>query len=101
MKVLEAMALGTLVVSTSKGAEGLRVTHGRDILIADDPREFVESIVRLLNDSGLRESLANNGRQLVEQRYNWQPIGAKMNTLIESVARRQHAPDVWRETTSL
>ncbi len=43
LKILEAMALGTPVVSTSKGAEGLEITHGQDILIADDPKSIAQA----------------------------------------------------------
>ena len=60
LKILEAMALGTPVVSTSKGAEGLDVTPGHDILIADEPAEFANQVIRLLRDAALRERLAVN-----------------------------------------
>ena len=56
LKILEAMALGTPVVSTSKGAEGLEVTPGHDILIADEPAEFADQVIRLLRDAALRET---------------------------------------------
>lgn len=86
LKILEAMALGTPVVSTTKGAEGLNVTPGRDILIADDPAEFAAQVVRLLGDCSLREQLATNARRLVEQQYDWDQIGKKFVNLVESVA---------------
>ena len=54
MKVLEAMALGTPVLTTSKGIEGLAVTPGRDILVADAPEEFASKTVGLLKDPGLQ-----------------------------------------------
>lgn len=90
VKILEAMALGTPVISTSKGAEGLAATHEVDILIADDPAQFATQTVRLLRDSALRRRLAENGRRLVEAKYNWRSIGEHFNQLIESVveARR-------------
>jgi len=89
LKILEAMALGTPVVSTSKGAEGLDVTHGENILIADDPREFAAQTVRLLRDPELRRHLAENGRRLVEQRYDWRLIGEQFNRLVEAVANKR------------
>jgi glycosyltransferase involved in cell wall biosynthesis len=86
LKILEAMALGTPVVATSKGAEGLDVTPSRDILIADEPAEFAVQVVRLLHDPALREQMATNARRLVEQRYDWAQIGQCFVDLIEDVA---------------
>jgi glycosyltransferase involved in cell wall biosynthesis len=86
LKILEAMALGTPVVATSKAAEGLDVTHGLDILIANEPAEFADQVVRLLRDPNLRDVLARNGRALVEERYDWQAIGQRFVDLVEKVA---------------
>ena len=91
LKILEAMALGTPVVATSKGAEGLAVTPEQDILIADNPAEFARQTVRLLRDGELRQRLAENGRRLVERSYSWTEIGRQFNALLESViSARQH-----------
>jgi len=87
LKILEAMALGTPVVSTSKGAEGLDVVHEENILIADTPDDFAFQTVRLLEDSELRSRLAQSGRKLVEQRYDWHTIGAKFVKLVEIVTK--------------
>ena len=84
LKILEAMALGTPVVSTSKGAEGLDVTPGHDILIADEPTEFANQVTRLLSDAALRDKVAFNARHLVEQRYDWQQIGRRFVGLVEA-----------------
>jgi len=89
LKILEAMALGTPVVSTSKGAEGLEVTHGEDILIADTPAEFVDAVLRLLDDRALRVRLATNGRRLVESRYGWEVIGEKLDQLLHRVIKER------------
>lgn len=85
VKILEAMALGTPVVATSKGAEGLAVTSGDDILIADDPEEFAAQTSRLLGDPALRGRLSAAGRRLVEERYGWSAIGAQFTRLVESL----------------
>jgi len=87
LKILEAMALGTPVVSTSKGAEGLEVTHGEDILIADCPDDFAQSVTRLLRDEGLRAKLSASGRQLVERRYSWEMCTGQLEQLLHQVAR--------------
>jgi len=82
LKILEAMALGTPAVSTSKGAEGLAVTHDKDILIADEPADFAEAVLCLLDDVGLRQRLAANGRRLVEERYSWDAIALELERLL-------------------
>lgn len=86
LKILEAMALGTPVVATSKAAEGIAATSGRDILIADSTEEFVRQVVQLLHNTDLREEISQNGRQLVEDQYNWESIGQKFNSIIHTVA---------------
>ncbi len=89
LKILEAMALGTPVISTTKGAEGLEVTPEANILIADDPKEFAAQTLRLLRSPELRAQLSRNGRGLVEEKYSWRMIGDKFNQLVESVASRR------------
>jgi glycosyltransferase involved in cell wall biosynthesis len=88
VKIIESMALGTPVVSTSKGAEGLDVSPEVNILIADDPAEFAAQTVRLLRDPALRKRLAENGRRLVAEKYDWRVIGEQFNQLVEAVALR-------------
>jgi len=86
LKIIEAMALGTPVVSTSKGAEGLDVTHGRDILIADEPKAFAGAILKLFADADLRAELAVNGRRLVEERYSWDTCAERLIGTLQAVA---------------
>lgn len=89
LKILEAMALGTPVVATSKGAEGLEVADGKHLLLADDPETFAGRTVELLRDVGLRGRLAADARRLVEQRYDWVAIGRRFTALVEeTVAQR-------------
>jgi polysaccharide biosynthesis protein PslH len=82
LKILEALALGTPVVSTSKGAEGLAVTHGKDILIADSAPAFAANVIRLLTEPSFRQRLASNGRQLVSQVYTWDRIGQGLDDVL-------------------
>jgi glycosyltransferase involved in cell wall biosynthesis len=74
IKIFEAMAMGKAVVSTSIGAEGLPVTHGKDIILADSPEEFAAQVVRLLRDSPAREVIGAAARILVEQNYGWPSV---------------------------
>ncbi len=85
LKILESMALGTPVVSTSKGAEGLAVSDGENILIADQPKEFAAGVVSLLRSTELRGKLAASGRFVVESRYDWDGVGRELVELVERV----------------
>ncbi|HEX9013087.1 MAG TPA: glycosyltransferase, partial [Anaerolineaceae bacterium] len=75
VKILEAMALGTPVVATSKGAEGLEVEAGVHLLVADDPAAFADRVCGLLTDPALRERLAAAALARVRERYDWEQIG--------------------------
>lgn len=72
VKILEAWAAGTPVVSTSVGAEGLGAAHGRELLIADEPVAFADAVSSLLTSPPLGRELARAGRTLYEQRYTWE-----------------------------
>ncbi len=74
LKILEAMAYGRPVVSTSLGCEGLEVEDGKHLLIADSPQEFAEKTILLLTNNDLQQMLINNARELVEQVYDWDII---------------------------
>jgi glycosyltransferase involved in cell wall biosynthesis len=87
LKVLEALALGAPVVSTSKGVEGLAVSSGKDVLIADDPQAFAQAVGRVFEDQELQKTLIENGRALVAQKYNWDQIGERFNDFIDTIVR--------------
>ena len=74
LKIFEAMAMGKAVVSTTVGAEGLPVTAGHDIIIADEPARFAQAVVHLIRDAELRERIERSARQLVVDRYDWSAV---------------------------
>jgi glycosyltransferase involved in cell wall biosynthesis len=86
LKILEAMALGTPVVATRKGAEGLDMLNGVHLLIADDPESFAQATVRLLQDTALRKTLVRNARELVKAKYDWTHIGPLFVSHIQRIA---------------
>ena len=83
LKILEYMAMGKPVVSTSIGAEGLEVENNRNILIADEWNRFAGIIVELLNSNCLSEKIGLNGRSLVEEKYDWKSIAEKQKRVYE------------------
>ena len=89
LKILEAMALGVPVISTSKGAEGLDVVDHQHLLLADSPDEFVTKTKAVLQDAALRERLILAARQLVKRHYDWPSIGQQFVELVESTVDRR------------
>ncbi|HEX4425999.1 MAG TPA: glycosyltransferase family 4 protein [Terriglobales bacterium] len=85
LKIYEAMAMGKAIVSTSVGAEGLDVHHGRDIVLAEDAKIFAESIVGFLLDRELRSRYEQAAAALAAQ-YGWPAIGDKFGKVLEIVA---------------
>jgi sugar transferase (PEP-CTERM/EpsH1 system associated) len=71
LKILEAMAMERPVISTSVGAEGLKVTPGTDILIADDAEQFANHIQSLVKSSETANRLGKAARRLVVEKYDW------------------------------
>jgi sugar transferase (PEP-CTERM/EpsH1 system associated) len=74
LKIFEALAMGKAVVSTTVGAEGLALTAGRDVLIADEPHAFAQSVIGLLREPDRRHALGRAGRLLVETKYSWERV---------------------------
>lgn len=92
VKLLEAMAIGMPIVSTSKGAEGLDIVPGEHLLIADDAPEFAAAITRLLRDRDESECLGAAARALVRQRYTWDRLGSELRGLVEQVLSVESVP---------
>ena len=78
LKILEAMAAGIPVVSTTLGAEGLAVQHGKNILIADTNEQLVEAIVSVVENEDRRKELGAAGRALVADHYDWSKLGVSL-----------------------
>jgi len=70
VKILEAMAMGVPVVSTTIGCEGLAVRDQEHLLIADTPEAFARASAKVLQDKELADRLARNARQLILERYD-------------------------------
>jgi polysaccharide biosynthesis protein PslH len=85
LKVLEALALGTPVVSTPKGIEGLDLAPNRDYLVGEDPTAFAGALLRLLENSSLRSKLSETGRKTVTEKYDWAKIGPYFCDFVEEI----------------
>jgi glycosyltransferase involved in cell wall biosynthesis len=71
LKIVEAMAMGKAIVSTTLGAEGIEAVPERDLLIEDDPASFGDAVNRLLAEPSLAARIGQSARQLALERYAW------------------------------
>lgn len=85
LKVLEAMAMRRVVVSTSSGCAGLGLEHGVNVWIADAPQDFAQGIQTLLADRDLRERVIDAGCAHVERNFNWPAVGEKQRALLREL----------------
>jgi len=76
-KILEAMACGAPIVATSRSLSGTPLIDGRHAMIPDDDAKFIESLVRLLDEPALRESLSREARRKVEAENSWASVATQ------------------------
>jgi glycosyltransferase involved in cell wall biosynthesis len=88
LKIFEAMAMGKPVVSTTIGAEGLPVTSGSDVLVADSPSAFAHAVVRLFRSEGERTRIGQAARRLVAEQYDWSAVFGHLEQALEAAAGR-------------
>lgn len=85
LKILETLAWGLPVVTTTVGAEGLGLTDGREALIADTPRDFAAAVDRLLVDDELWTRVSRGGRMFVERHFDWRSIGSILDGVMREL----------------
>ena len=71
LKIVEAMAMGKAIVSTTLGVEGIKAVAGRDLLVEDHPGAFGDAVSRLLAEPGLAVRIGQSARQMAVERYAW------------------------------
>lgn len=84
VKIVDGWRWGLPIISTRIGAEGIDYHEGENILIADDPGEFSQAIVRVLRDPLLAQRLRVNGRRWVEEKYEWRRIYPAWDSIYNS-----------------
>ena len=87
-RVLEAMAMGKPVVTSSEGIHGIDVTPEENIIIADEPEEFARRVIELLNNEGLRKKIGANARKLMEEEYSWEKMTDMLNEVLKKAVRK-------------
>lgn len=87
LKILEALATGTPVVSTKVGAEGLRLTPGRDLIVTDGPGAMAGAIVEGIRRPEELQDTGEDGRRTVASRYDWGPLADRLDAVWQAAAR--------------
>ncbi len=85
VKIIEGLAMGKTIISTTIGAEGIKYTNGKDILIADSPEEFYAAIVKCTSDISFCKEIGRNGRKLAENVYENEIIGKELLQFYTSI----------------
>jgi len=83
LKIVESLSIGTPVISTSIGAQGLDLEHDREILLADNAADFVAATARMLQEPDLRERLREGGMAAARHRFGWERIGSLLREIYE------------------
>lgn len=86
LKIVEALALGTPVLSTTIGAQGLGLVHGTHLLLADGAQAFAQAALELLADPARAARLGERGRAHVHEHYRWEVLGHELVDYWERVA---------------
>ena len=87
VKVLDAMAAGTPVVTTTYGNEGIGAKPGSDLLVADDPKGLAAAVLRVLGEKGLAEELSANGREFVRRHYSLESVMEKIESAYRELVK--------------
>ena len=87
-KILEAMASGTPVVASKIAVEGLDVKLGIHLLASNSAKTMAELVAKLLNNEKLWKKLSVNGRQFVQQNFDWQSISEKLDMIYKTLGKK-------------
>jgi glycosyltransferase involved in cell wall biosynthesis len=85
VKIIEGMALGKTIVATNVGSEGIEYENGKNMLVANTENEFVEAVGKCIDDQVLAESIGNNARKLIEDKYDNTMICKKLSAFYQTL----------------
>jgi sugar transferase (PEP-CTERM/EpsH1 system associated) len=89
-KILEAWAMGKATIATPISVDGIEAIHGKNIILAEQPDEFITAIVELYQNSAYREQLAQTARQDAVNKYNWQIKAIELETILEKIVSERN-----------
>ncbi len=88
LKLLEAMAMGKAIVSTTVGAEGFPVVDGQELLLADEPEEFAAAVLKLLANPTHRTQIGARGQAFARANYGWAALVPQLEQVYEQLRRQ-------------
>ena len=88
IKILNALSQAKPVITTTVGAEGIEITENENIMIADDPQQFAEKTIYLLENPDVAKKMGQKGRKLIEEKYDWNIIEKQMNEVYERLKQQ-------------
>ncbi|GAB4377529.1 MAG: glycosyltransferase [Calditrichia bacterium] len=88
MKIYEGMSMGKAIVSTSVGAEGLPVTHGEHLFLADEEKAFADYVIQLLRNPEQRRQMGLKARKYVEENFSWEKVSEVFGNICETTVQR-------------
>lgn len=88
IKIIEGMAMGKTIISTSIGAEGINCTHNKDILIANTSTEFINAITKCLSNTEFTNLIAKNAQELIQNEYSNETISKNFWAFLLNVAKK-------------
>jgi polysaccharide biosynthesis protein PslH len=104
LKIVEAMAMGKAIVSTTLGVEGIEAVPGSDLLVEDQPAAFADAVNRLLAEPSLAARIGQSARQLAVQRYAWSEAARALESfcrgILDGSSRQLPSEPGWRGSTS-
>jgi glycosyltransferase involved in cell wall biosynthesis len=91
LKIVEAMAMGKAIVSTTRGAEGIQVKTEEDILLADTPQSFADAVCRVIDQPALGQKLGAAARAVAEKKYSWAAVADDLERFMLELEERPRA----------
>jgi glycosyltransferase involved in cell wall biosynthesis len=88
LKLLEAMAMGKAIVSTSVGAEGFPVVNGQELILSDEPEEFAQEVFDLLENPARRGKLGAAGQTFAQANYGWDALVPQLEKIYRDLRRQ-------------
>ena len=88
IKIMEAMAMGKAIVSTSAGINGLDLDPGEDVVVANSGPEMARAVREMLDEPSKRQAIETQARQTVERKFDWDVIAKQQKTLYEDLIQR-------------
>jgi len=94
LKIFEAMAMEKAVVSTTVGAEGLPVSNGVDLLVADEPAAFADAVITLLTNNSYAVQLGQRAASIVRQNHGWRQVTESFVSICTNNGHRENHPQI-------